>query len=423
MNRTPVVVFAGLSLALATSAAGRGSVLGPPGKPAADMCTTCHLELDEVRLQAPAAAAEQDTHHRQGITCAGCHGGDPSSDDAAVAMDPGSGFIGRPQPQRIPQVCGSCHSQASFMLRYAPNIPTDQLAQYQTSRHGQALAKGDEKVATCASCHGAHGILPPDDARSPTYPTRIVETCGKCHGNATLMAGYGIKGNELEEYAHSVHFNALAKKNDLSAPTCNDCHGSHGATPPGVDSVSSVCGNCHLTQREQFDVSPHKDAFAAMGQPACEACHGNHAILEPQDRWIGVGAGGVCGGCHSAGDPGAVAAESLGKAITGAADALAAASVRVKKAERAGMLMEEATVRLEDAHQTLVLARNEIHTANPKLVVVQSQASLASTRAADALAANAEREIRFRRTGLLVSLGVIVLAMLALALKISSMER
>jgi predicted CXXCH cytochrome family protein len=398
--------------------------VGAPGKHAADTCATCHAALDDPRLSAPAApaAAEADVHRVQGITCAGCHGGDPTAADAADAMDPKRGFRGRLAATAIPEMCGSCHADAAFMVRYGPNIPTDQLAQYRTSRHGLALAKGDGNVAVCSSCHGVHGVLPATDARSPVYPSRIVETCGACHGDAALMARYGIRGDELAEYKKSVHYAALTQRNDLSAPTCNDCHGSHGATPPGISSVSNVCGTCHLTQRERFDLSPHKEAFAAIEQPACEACHSNHAVLPPSDALIGVGEGQVCGECHAAGDAGAAAAETVAAALARMHDRLAATEARVKKAERAGMLMEEAQVKLEEAHQGVVLAQVEIHSVDPVRVETQAKEVLAAVGVADGLAAAAEGEIRFRRTGLFISLGVIALAMVALILKIRAME-
>ncbi len=397
--------------------------VGVRGKPAADTCTACHQALEEERLRRPAELAAEDIHHRQGVTCAGCHGGDPSKEDPAESMDPKKGFLGKLTPQQVPELCGACHGDASFMLRYAPNIPTDQLAQYRTSKHGIALAKGDEKVATCASCHGAHGVLRASDARSPVYPTRIVDTCGRCHGDGKLMASHGLAGKEIQEYQQSVHYAALTQKNDLSAPTCNDCHGSHGATPPGVSSVSNVCGNCHLTQREAFDLSPHKDAFAAMEQPACEACHSNHAVLAPQDSWMGVGEGQVCGNCHSESDAGGTAARDMARALIQTQDTLARVGKRVERAERRGMLMDEAQVKLEEAHQALVLARNEVHTVTPARVSQQTQTAAQALEAADALAEAAERELAFRRKGLFVSLGVMVAALLALGLKIRQLER
>ncbi len=415
--------FSSLLLASAALAGPRAGTVGVPGKPAVDTCTTCHQALDDPRLVTPAVMAAEDVHRLQAVSCAGCHGGDPTSEDPEVAMNPARGFVGKFAATAIPAMCATCHGDVAFMLKYSPNIPTDQYTQYLTSHHGLALAKGDAKVATCASCHGAHGVLPSKDARSPVYPTRVVETCGRCHGNAELMKAYGIAGDEVSEYKRSVHFAALAEKNDLSAPTCNVCHGAHGATPPGLSSVSNVCGSCHLTQRELFDTSPHKDAFAAIEQPACEACHSNHAIVPPEDRWIGVGEGQVCGACHSAGDAGAVAAAAISTAISGTVAAIDAVNARVERVERAGMLMDDAKVKLEDAHQALVLARNQVHTVTPAKVDAQTGQAITAMDAAEKSAAEAVVEIRYRRTGLLVALAAILVAIAAVVLKIRAIER
>ncbi|OYV92924.1 MAG: hypothetical protein B7Z68_09370 [Acidobacteria bacterium 21-70-11] len=227
----------------------------------------------------------------------------------------------------------------------------------------------------------------------------------------------------VEEYKKSVHYAALMEKNDLSAPTCKSCHGAHGATPPGVDSVANVCGTCHVSQLEKFDQSPHKDAFAALQQPACEACHSNHAIGQPQDSWIGVADKQVCGACHSAGDAGATAATAISGALASTVAAEASVGARVARVKRAGMLMDAADVKLEDAHQAYIMATVEIHTAIPARVEKQTATALADTSAADKDAAAAEKEIRYRRTGLFVSLVVIAIAMVTLAFKVRSMER
>ena len=58
--------------------------------------------------------------------------------------------------------------------------------------------------------------------------------------------------HQFADYQKSVHYAALTKGNDLSAPTCNDCHGNHGAAPPGVGSVANVCGTCHAVFAQKF---------------------------------------------------------------------------------------------------------------------------------------------------------------------------
>src|SRR5262249_23258367 len=134
------------------------------------------------------------------------------------------------------------------MKRYNSSIRVDQAAEFATSVHGKRLAAGDTNVATCVSCHGNHGIKAVKDPTAPVYPTHIAETCGKCHSNADTMKTYGIPTDQVQKYATSVHFEALMKKQDISAPTCNDCHGNHGSTPPGTSAVGNVCGTCHGRQ-------------------------------------------------------------------------------------------------------------------------------------------------------------------------------
>jgi hypothetical protein len=186
-------------------------------------CIDCHLELEDETLTPPAKAFAEDVHAKAGLTCASCHGGDPAANvedgDYSRAMDPDKGYIGVPERAAIPGMCGRCHSDANFMRGFDPNIAVDQVAQYRTSVHGRKLAEGDAKVAECASCHQAHGILPVKDPRAPVYPTQIPETCGSCHAKAEYMSAYGIPTTQLEEYRTSVHGKALFAQGDLGAPT------------------------------------------------------------------------------------------------------------------------------------------------------------------------------------------------------------
>ncbi len=69
-----------------------------------DQCYNCHLSLDGKNL-APAKAFSQDIHFKKGIKCAGCHGGDASSDDMDQAMNKDKGFIGIPKSQDRFKVC------------------------------------------------------------------------------------------------------------------------------------------------------------------------------------------------------------------------------------------------------------------------------------------------------------------------------
>ena len=133
-----------------------------------DSCVTCHMEADYL----PGDLLEDDIHFQTGLSCAGCHGGDPESDDQETAMSPAAGFVGVPSKRDLSAFCGKCHSDIEFMRRYQPRIPTDQVRQYATSKHGMGLAAGDDKVAACADCHTAHAILPASDSRSSSSQRR-----------------------------------------------------------------------------------------------------------------------------------------------------------------------------------------------------------------------------------------------------------
>lgn len=75
-------------------------------------------------------------------------------------------------------------------------------------------------------------------------------------------------------------------------------------TLPGVDSVANVCGQCHVTQWNLFNESPHREAFAENGLPACVTCHQNHEIKQPTDAMLGVEDPAPCGTCHDKGSAG-----------------------------------------------------------------------------------------------------------------------
>ncbi|MFI5398573.1 MAG: cytochrome c3 family protein [Candidatus Binatia bacterium] len=390
-------------------------------EPAESTCVKCHLLLPD-NFKAPAEVFKDDIHNQSRLGCVGCHGGDPKGEQPQDAMDPAKGFRGAPKAPQIPDLCGGCHQNAAFVKQFAPNLPTDQLAQYWTSVHGQRIKAGDKNVATCASCHGAHGILSVHDTRSPVYPTHIVDTCASCHADAQRMAPYKIPTDQVAEYKQSVHYRALTVTNDLSAPTCNGCHGAHGATPPGVESIANVCGTCHSRNMELFRSSPHQQAFANLSAGACEACHSNHRVLSPKDSWLKVEDDGVCARCHTREDRGGAAAIGMLAALQLAVRTTDEAKEQVTRAERAGMLMEDADAALQHAHEEIVTARTEVHTASVAAVAEHTDAAIQAGDRALASAHAAFEEIRYRRTGLLVALAFIVLAIVALELMIRKIE-
>lgn len=141
---TWALIFVFYSLALGTEALAEETV-----------CIQCHGGQAGA-LGAPVEAWRGSVHAENGISCHGCHGGDPT--DFAMAMSPERGFVGVPAEAEVPDFCGRCHV----------GVKED----YLQSKHGQALGEGGP---TCVTCHGNHAV-----ARA-TADLINEEDCSRCH--------------------------------------------------------------------------------------------------------------------------------------------------------------------------------------------------------------------------------------------------
>lgn len=265
-------------------------------------CALCHADevkefLRSIHGQA-AAAGDPDAP-----TCFSCHGSVhqiQSSGDAAS----------RVAKKNLPETCAACHSSPQFLARH--KIPFARPVElYRQSVHGRAVADGDGAAATCSDCHGSHGILPAQDARSKVNHFNIPATCGQCHADIA------------KTYLESVH--GQATKNGVSgAPVCVDCHGEHLILAPkeagslvNASRVSmATCGRCHSDERlalrynlppgrvPSFADSYHGLAMRGGSQSVanCASCHGVHNIFRSSDVRSTVNAASLsktCGNCHA----------------------------------------------------------------------------------------------------------------------------
>jgi hypothetical protein len=385
-------------------------------------CVDCHSQM-EGAVSEPVQQSKGDVHDARGLSCVDCHRGDASKDDMAAAMDRKKGFIGKPKPMDIPALCGRCHSNAEFMKSFNPSLRVDQEREYSTSVHGKLLKSGDQQVATCVSCHGSHGIRAINDPLSKVYALNVADTCGSCHANADHMKGYNIPHDQLDKYKASVHARALYEKQDLSAPTCNDCHGNHGAAPPGLASVANVCGQCHVRQASLFQTNPHKTVFGLMQVGECVQCHSNHGINPPSDEMLGVGDKSACTHCHGKGDSGYLAAEKMRERIDEMSASISRTTEILNRAERAGMEVSKPRFELNDAKDALTQSRVLVHTFSTaeldKVINPGLEVSNKSYNAGEAALA----ELSFRRKGLAGSLVLILFLAALIYLKVRELER
>jgi predicted CXXCH cytochrome family protein len=386
---------------------------------AADTCTECHSVL-EGNLQAPAKNFANDIHARYGFSCADCHGGDRNASDPEASMNKARGFIGKIPRTAVPERCAHCHSEAAFMQKYKPRQRVDQLAQYKTSVHGIQLAKGDTAVANCVDCHSVHDIREVKDPLSPVHPLRLPETCARCHADPEHMAKYKLPTDQFPGYRKSVHWEALTKRGDLSAPSSASCHGNHGARPPELESVAAVCGTCHVMMQELYTKSPHQPVFAAMGAGGCVACHSNHEIHEPTAAMLS-GPNAVCAQCHDATSVDGMAAE-VGRDVNGLEKAIQRSDKILATAQQSGMEVSEALLRQREAKEDLVKAAVAVHAFQNAAVHKPIEEGLKITVGTYKAGTAALTERRVRRLGLLVSLVAIALTILGLWLAIRTIE-
>ncbi len=252
-------------------------------------CSACHA--DQVaqyqssvhgRLHAKGGADAEDAP-----TCLDCHEKHATKSKSA----PDSPTFAR----NVPGLCARCHREgekAAVRIRGDLDIPRA----YTESIHGQALTEsGLLVVATCVSCHTAHGELPPSDPKSTVNKANIADTCGKCHDGveATLKT--------------SIHWPGNAKT-DKRLPTCNDCHTSHQISRTDRDDfkkrIVSQCGGCHEAEAATFFDTFHGKVsrLGSTRAAKCYDCHGTHGILPPSDPRSTLARDHVvdtCGKCHS----------------------------------------------------------------------------------------------------------------------------
>ena len=387
---------------------------------AKDSCVECHSAMDG-KLKAPATAFANDIHSRHGFSCADCHGGDRNADDPDAAMSRAKGFKGQVARTAVPGLCAHCHSDANLMHKFKPQQRVDQLAQYLTSVHGKRLAAGDTAVANCVDCHSVHDIREVKDPLSPVHPLRLPETCARCHADAAHMAPYKIPTNQFQEYRASVHWEALSKRGDLSAPNCASCHGNHGATPPQVSSVADICGTCHVLFEEMYNKSPHQPVFSSMGSGGCTVCHSNHGIRQPGIQML-AGSGSVCAQCHDSTSAGGAAAAEMAGLLTKLDKALDQSDAVLNQAHDSGMEVSEAMLRQMEGREALVKARVAMHAFQVAAVAKPVKDGLAVAAETRRAGEKALKDRDWRRVGLALSLVTILITMAGLWLAIRSLE-
>lgn len=349
-------------------------------------CALCH---PDVKVE-----FERSIHHGERVDCVSCHGGDPGAVSVEAAHR--GRFRGTPRRRDIPALCGECHSNPELVRPY--NLPSNQLALYQTSQHGKLLAEGDETVAVCTDCHGSHEIRKTQDPLSRVFVRNIPQTCGRCHGKDGPAPPQGDEGDPYTAYSESVHGRSLLQDGNLSAPQCSSCHGAHGAAPAGLGDVEKICGHCHGTTRAYFLQGPHWKGMDEAGLPECAACHDHHRVMGTSLDMLDS----LCSKCHEENSAPRELSTKMKTVYVQAAEELDQAGRLVAKAETIPLYVEDYRARLEEGRSALQQALPVMHSLDFGQVEDL-------TRRARALGREVESEVsgklegrKWRRVGLLV---------------------
>ena len=153
---------------------------------AAPTCTSCHGTHN---IQPKSEPDSRVARAHVPDTCGGCH-----QREKTVFLKGMHGQMRQAGNATAP-VCIDCHGAHSIKRASTPewqnavvgacgNCHDDFITSFRHTYHGKVTTMGFGKVATCASCHGAHDVRPASDPLSTVSPENKLATCRKCHTQA-----------------------------------------------------------------------------------------------------------------------------------------------------------------------------------------------------------------------------------------------
>jgi nitrate/TMAO reductase-like tetraheme cytochrome c subunit len=188
-----------------------GKALKGAARASAPECTDCHGTHDMRPKSDPASKVSRE---RSPDTCGSCH--KPEREAWANGMH---GKLRQGGVLAAPG-CTDCHSAhgiqqhdtAKFQLQVIEECGTchgDYVDTYRDTFHGQVTALGYARMATCASCHGAHDVLPASNPASKVSKENRLATCQACHAGASAnFASFDPHANKHDKVRSPLYYYA-----------------------------------------------------------------------------------------------------------------------------------------------------------------------------------------------------------------------
>ena len=154
----------------------------PPNEPRTkipETCSKCHSAINDEYLDSVHGHALVDESNTDVPTCIDCHGVHNQEDPRTTTFRLHS-----------PELCATCHADEALMDKYG--ISTHVFDTYVADFHGTTVTLFERQSpdlptnkAVCYDCHGVHNMKKADDPQSQVFRENILETCQKCHPDAT----------------------------------------------------------------------------------------------------------------------------------------------------------------------------------------------------------------------------------------------
>lgn len=252
-------------------------------------CLQCHqnkeltAQRDTGMISMYVDSVETHSSVHRSVACAQCHtGANPRLDRSCASV-----------ANKVD--CSICHSEI--------------VETFANSMHGKLGDRGDQRVPECTTCHGLHNVKSYKDPSSKTFPMKVPELCGQCHGPDGVALKQMAEGeiDPVTGYLEGIHGKGLIESGLIVTAKCTDCHSTHNILPKDdpnssvhKDNIPGTCAKCHEGIFETFAKSIHsgENSDSELDLPECVDCHNSHAITRTDKTGFRTEIMDQCGKCH-----------------------------------------------------------------------------------------------------------------------------
>ncbi len=188
-----------------------GKALKGAAQASAPTCTNCHGAHS---IFAKGEAKSSTSRANIPATCGTCH-----KPESAAFLAGSHGRLRQDGNMAAPG-CTDCHSAHGIQLHDSDKFQVDVIKEcgtchaeylktYRDTFHGQVTALGYARMATCASCHGAHDVRPASDPLSKVSAQNRLTTCQQCHAGASAgFASFDPHANRHDKARNPLYYYA-----------------------------------------------------------------------------------------------------------------------------------------------------------------------------------------------------------------------